>query len=233
MQCDEELVARLLRDDVRLSKNTIASFIDLGGQGKFDAVRFLFMTPCGVYLLVFNMFWMQSDEAACVQELKYWMTSIVAYTFDKDLRSMPPILIVGTFMDKVSDPAEHEEISETLRRALENNQGWDFCVQNDKAMGSRGSATTLNFFPVDNTRSGDDPSVQLIKTKLEELFAASDYVKQRVPLHWLKVSPLPLPSHHIYMYACMYVCAAALAQGQSPAPPLTSHRVNRAELIYA
>jgi hypothetical protein len=100
---------------------------------------------------------------------------------------MAHIVIIGTHKDEVSDRADHERISLTLMANLKNTEAWrrGFVVFNDKAQGVLGR-TNLNFFPIDNRLGRRDHVVTDFLDACEHSMLQTAYVKQQVPLTWLK-----------------------------------------------
>ena len=187
VKADENLVAGYLSSNLHMSSNIIISMIDLGGQSKFDALRYMLMTSCGVYLVVFSMKWMKDNETKCVEELKFWLSSIYVYTYDNDKKVMPPIIIIGTFKDEVPGIADHEAISQVLDNAFEASAFWSFVKRNNHVTGARGGKASLSFFPVNNKLSNQDENIMHIKVMIQEFADKADFVRQKVPLTWLKL----------------------------------------------
>ena len=176
---DEELLARYLSGNIRIANDLVVSMIDLGGQSKFDSFRYMLMTNCAVYFLVFSMEKMIGEESACLEELKYWFNSIVVHTYNNESKKMPRVFFIGTFKDRIDYHNVHSSISLTLEREFRSHVGWPFRVPNED----------MHFFPVDNTRSGQDDSIKRIKTVIETFSKTHedfDFVRLQVPMSWLK-----------------------------------------------
>ena len=103
------------------------------------------------------MEWFLTHEIACLRGLSDWLNSLIVHTYSENdsLSGVPPtmapVVFVGTHKDTVSDPTKHEEISTKLHNEFSKSIAWDFVLFNHDGVGHRGT-TTLNFFPVDNTK---------------------------------------------------------------------------------
>jgi hypothetical protein len=135
---DKEMVARMLSSDLYMHADYVISMCDLGGQSKFDCLRPLLITSTGVFVVVFSMQWMLTNEAKCIDELKFWLNSIFVQTYDNDKKTMPSLIIIGTFKDAVPDVADHEAISHKLDSAFRPSKFWSFVSRFDDCIGSRG-----------------------------------------------------------------------------------------------
>jgi hypothetical protein len=80
--------------------NDVCFFIFTGGQSVFNVIHHLFLTTNGLYLVVFNMQWLLSDDEqvqrSCVQNLRFWLQSVYIHTYQEDLHSTAPVILVGT-----------------------------------------------------------------------------------------------------------------------------------------
>jgi len=99
---------------------------------------------------------------------------------------MSPIAFVGTHKDLVNDPGDHERISTALHDAFHSSLAWDFWVLRDNEGEGQRGRTMMNFFPVDNKLGRRDPAIGRLMAICEDTMSASSYVKQRIPLTWLK-----------------------------------------------
>lgn len=106
----------------------------------------------------------------CLHDLEYWLRSVAMHTGQASASTSTPastqhgagssseelgcasIVIVGTHMDSVPDPAQHKKISDLLFNALHLTPAWPYIVPNKEGRGPMGT-TTLSFFPVDNVRT--------------------------------------------------------------------------------
>jgi len=91
------------------------------------------------------------------------LNNISIHSQREDTGEFAQIILVGTRKDSVSNPEDHQKISNELMRRLKKFPAFASVNKYDNAnMGSKGR-TTLCFFPVDNTLSSNDPVVQDIK----------------------------------------------------------------------
>ena len=67
------------------------------GQNKFDVFRFVVAGTDGVFLLCFSLLSMMTTPQACVEELLFWINSLIMHAYNADTKTMPPIILVGTF----------------------------------------------------------------------------------------------------------------------------------------
>ena len=173
----------------------------MSGQRVFDSSRFILITDCGFYVVVFNMEQMKFNSAQCIEGLHYWLNTIIMYTYDAATDTMPPLAIVGTRKDAVSDASDHEAISDFLYREFHTSKAWKFVMRNDQSStssrstssgaggggrgGTGGVKLPLHFFPVDNTIGQRDESIQQLMRLLETTIVEFAHVKKQVPLSWL------------------------------------------------
>jgi hypothetical protein len=169
---------------------------DFGGQDIFYSLHPYFMTPVGVYVVVFNMCELRnkqpdetpSDELVrkqrCLQYLSFWLNSIAVNTRHilNDEPTIAPIILVGTHEDKVSSAIEQEGISEILRITLSSSTSWPFISPN--------SSRRLTFFPVDNTATCPNQTVQALMELIAAKIKASPHLAVKRPLRWFKVIDL-------------------------------------------
>lgn len=181
---DNELVMKCISNKIYIDSKFIISLFDFGGQSVFNVIHHFFLTTCGVYVLVFSMEWLVSNDPAvketCLANLSFWLNSIIIHTQDENGRTAP-VLMVGTRKDIVSGPAQHEDISSILYAEFKNSLAWSSVVVNQGR-----AAGYLNFFPVDNTAGRRDPVMSQIMTAVEYSIDASVYVHSEQPLSWLR-----------------------------------------------
>jgi hypothetical protein len=94
------------------------------------------------------------------------------------------VLAVGTHKDMVGSEEELALVGELFRDRFEHTKFWLYLAVNTD--GNR------KFFPVDSkTRDArgvaNDPTVQQLRTKVEQLAIAQDYIHMKVPFRWLLV----------------------------------------------
>ncbi|GBG31836.1 Rab family GTPase [Hondaea fermentalgiana] len=195
---DEKEISQALETPVRLHAKEQAhkpdeevSFMiwDHSGQEMFHSLHRLFLTQHGVYALVFDMRevlgktrragvlderdleHLASQEDA-LKALRFWIGSIRLHAPNAS------IVIVGTHLDQVPDPEDHQTIHKTLDAKI--------LMRSDvKASVVRNEAERLHFFPIDNTDEEDaGERVAHLRAALFESVAEKDFCKQKVPLRW-------------------------------------------------
>jgi len=103
---------------------------------------------------------------------------------------MAPVLLVGTFKDKVSDGQDHEYISSLLENEVLRDHPSLGYIQRYKykyRKDTQSQSVLLLFHPVDNSvgRKGDPTFTHLMST-IQDLAAKSSYVTGEKPISWLK-----------------------------------------------
>eukprot|EP00045_Choanoeca_perplexa_P015701 m.201212 g.201212 ORF g.201212 m.201212 type:complete len:1035 (+) comp17056_c0_seq35:106-3210(+) len=158
-------------------------FCDMGGQPELWALVAGFLRNQAVISVYFRL-----DELLSVidtdislysdshmnglDELFVWLDAVVSTT------TTGPVLLVGTFADKVGNQNDQHRISKRLLGML---QAREHPLLVGKRLVRPDSGNGL-FFPVDNTLGLADPGLQAYKAKLETSIRAVDSVKMPVPL---------------------------------------------------
>ncbi|EGD79591.1 hypothetical protein PTSG_10437 [Salpingoeca rosetta] len=148
---------------------------DLGGQSTFYVFHPFFLTRYAVYLLVFSMEdLLHQDESKRTEAwefMEHWLSSLHLHA------KGAPVLIVGTFADRINERKEHEQISRDIYSRLRHNPAFPCVIHNDKH--------GLWFWPVDNTKSIDDPMIQDLRQTISSTALAQEYVSQEVAVPYL------------------------------------------------
>ncbi|EGD81994.1 hypothetical protein PTSG_02681 [Salpingoeca rosetta] len=148
---------------------------DLGGQSTFHIFYPFFFTKYAVYLLVFSMEDLlhqdESKRAEAWEFMEHWLSSLHLHA------KGAPILIVGTFADKINERKQHEGISRDIYSRLRHNPAFPGVIHNDKH--------GLWFWPVDNTKSIRDPMIQDLRQTISSTALAQEYVSQEVAVPYL------------------------------------------------
>ena len=175
---DIALVMKCLADVNMVDSNLILSLFDFGGQSVFNIIHHLFLTSYGVYLVVFKMADVLSNDKReqSLSEMSFWINSIVMHTQDKRTSKLAPIFLVGTHKDEVSDTADHDRISEIIEERFRYAAGWPYIQENQD----------LCFFAVDNVLGRDDTVIVEMMSRIEDVLKEADYVKEHRPLTWLR-----------------------------------------------
>lgn len=185
---DNELIMKCLADKIHTDSKFIVSLFDFGGQSVFNVIHHFFLTKCGVYLLVFNMEWMvsnnHSEKQSCLAYLSFWLNSIIIHTQDAD-GHIAPVVLVGTRKDKVPQMEQHLSISSLLFNEFKSSVAWRDLIENEGIQTDSGKMD-LCFFPVDNTSGRHDPTMAKLMKCIEAAIDASAYVHAEQPLSWLQ-----------------------------------------------
>ena len=188
-------VMRYLADVKVSDADLILSLFDFGGQSVFNIIHHLFLTTCGVYVVVFNMLSILDDNSReqSLNELSFWIKSIYMHTSTTDTDDMAPVFLVGTHKDIVNKSSMHKQISDTIREKFERHSGWPSIKEYED----------LCFFPVNNRinkprsmlQSLDrifsnvpmqDPVCLELLIRIENTVKKADYVREPRPLTWLR-----------------------------------------------
>jgi hypothetical protein len=170
------------------------SLWDYGGQEVFYSLHHLFLSPKGVYLVVFSLAWLWSGTTTskrreCLQYLHFWLNSIALHARDEDGR-LAPVLLVGTHKDVVAAPAEHELINGLLEAEFGHHRVFQSAVRPDVG-GERASGRgVLHFFAVDNRRGVADEAVRRTMATVQEAVEREAYVTRKLPYSWFAASDI-------------------------------------------
>jgi GTPase SAR1 family protein len=187
-ELDEEMVMKLLATMQDADTGLLISLFDFGGQSVFEVIHHLFLTRNGVYALVFNMEWLVAEGPERDKALRFmrnWLSSIAVHTYNKTIALTAPIVIVGTRLDKVASPTDHEKISTLLHEQFSDNLAWQSVVGNEQGRDSNGRAFQW-FFPVDNVAGRTGPTMQHLMSVVQGEIDKAEYTHKEVPLTWFK-----------------------------------------------
>jgi GTPase SAR1 family protein len=152
---------------------------DFAGQEIYYSVHSLFITP-GIYVLAFNMHDARQDsKAKYLEMLSFWMNSVHSHTSDP---SDYHILIVGTHLDLVDDPTDHQIISEQIENSFQECGFWCRVMQPGDFNGH------LCFFPLDNTSAVPNRERSQLHAAIN--MTGQEFVENKnheYPLRWLQV----------------------------------------------
>jgi GTPase SAR1 family protein len=167
---------------------------DFGGQDTFYSLHHLYMGRNSVFVLLFNMEWFLPDperdgsKKQHLAFLAFWLNSIAAHAADpKDHSDMAPIILVGTFKDRVPSPEHHELISKMLDDTFKDTPAWSSVERRFTADTPTSGKVSMCFFPVDNTLGSKDSVITEIKKTIQEAVKKEKYIKKQVPFVWLKL----------------------------------------------
>jgi hypothetical protein len=165
------------------------SLWDCAGQENFYMLLHLYMSRYCIYPILFNMAWLLPDAPEleeCLKFLTFWLGAVSMHAVDPKDGSIAPILLIGTHKDKVPHAEQHEAISKLLDDKFQAHPAWS-TVQRNMVGTVKTGRGSLWFFPVDNTRGCEDPSIQAAKRCVLECVRKEKYVKAKVPYAWLLV----------------------------------------------
>ena len=96
-----------------------------------------------------------------------------------------PIFLIGSRGDIVNKRTDHERISQCLSKHFGLSPFWPAIVETDDS---------LNFWPVDNTRSGRgsgsggaDPVVASLRVAIDKAARAQAHARCKLPLRWISL----------------------------------------------
>jgi GTPase SAR1 family protein len=197
MEYDKSLVSTYIKDGH--CQNLTISAWDYGGQEVFYSLHHLFLTRYGVYLVVFNMEHLNTDDEnvrnQCTRFLKFWLQSIYIHARSCDAgvsshnHPVAPIFLIGTRKDIVRAPEDQERISTMLDTFIQKlpRDIDDAIVQQE--------GSSLKFWPINNKSrlKVDDPEDPLIVSLRKAIESAihndpSEYAHISIPYKWLEIS---------------------------------------------
>ena len=120
--------ARLLAEMVLKAgdgtRGIATSVFDFGGQDVFCLLHPLFLTPYAVYMVCFNLADLLDPSTPrgrkSLDELEYWLGSIVVHARTKADATPPSIVLVGTHYDSPGlTPTKLVEINDAIYRLLD------------------------------------------------------------------------------------------------------------------
>ena len=176
---DTGMVLKCIANMKSLTSSLLLAIFDFGGQSVFNIIHHLFLTYYGVYVVVFNMVDILDDNkrVQSVNELSFWINSIVIHTLEADIDRVAPMFLVGTHKDVVGDPEKHKEISEIVEARFGYNAAWKYIKE---------YSDELCFFPVNNLDGQHDDVIVELMSKIENTLNESSYVREPRPLTWLR-----------------------------------------------
>ena len=156
----------------------VLSLFDFGGQRVFEVLHNLFLTSCGVYVIVFRMDRMvnPNEVSDALSYLSYWFNSVVMHTLYNEKPSR--IFIVGTCKDLVPESSSHRQISAEIKKRLAKNIGWRNICLNLKH--------DLCFFPVSNKHGIEDKMIMSLMHQIKSCAEKEPYVMEPRPVSWFK-----------------------------------------------
>lgn len=150
------------------------SIWDYGGQDVFYTLHHLFLTKYGVYLIVFDQLKILSQEEGPTKFLKFWLNSIKFHAKEA------PILMVGTFLDKLENPKDVEKVDKIIR---DMTKGFGQVIKNDK------HESDLCYFPINNKEA---KGIQELREMIESVTADQEFVDLEVSIQWMRALDIVL-----------------------------------------
>lgn len=176
VRIDEEEIKRYQKEIVLLAKKekedlTGFSIWDFGGLHAFHNMHHMFMTKFGCYLTVFDAQKLlgATTREATLENLKFWL-------FNKKLHAPDsPVFVVGTHCQGLDSDALQQIDDILIERLLDVASFGE--IFNEESC----------FFAIDNSTG---QGVDELRTKIEQLVAGSDYVREKVPISYLRLLDL-------------------------------------------
>ena len=157
------------------------SIWDYGGQDVFYTLHHLFLTKYGVYLVVFDMTKALAQDEGAMEFLKFWLNSIRFHAEEA------PILMVGTFGDKLKDPKDVEKVETIIAPLVKKSRQ---IVKNDK------EESGLSFFPINNKEKKGIPE---LRKMIEAVTVEQDFVELEVSIQWMRALDVVLEAKDNYV----------------------------------
>ncbi|EDQ86951.1 uncharacterized protein MONBRDRAFT_38201, partial [Monosiga brevicollis MX1] len=168
------------------AEGTHVNFFDMGGQLEFKSLVEGFLRSGNVICIFFTMTELLAnlqnaqslhpdDNYTGLEHFMSWCNSVVSTS------SYGPVFLVGTYADAVPDQADRQTISDGIRRELAQR----YHEIRDRIVAPSSNepgASALYYFPVDNTRSGEDAGVQQLRAQLQDALNSSRIANMEVPL---------------------------------------------------
>jgi len=197
---DEEDLDRRYKDDIvskifvekrAVTEDTLTFMVwDYGGQRAFYSLHHLFLTKMGIYLLVFDLGDLLSenerDVAEAIAYLSRWMNTILLHG------SQAPVMLVGTKLDLLQAGKYDEDNPDILKIDKMLCEEVDAISGNKLNLVQNGD---LKFFPIDNTTKR---GVSAVQTAIELVAIDGSDVNQNVPLRWIRCFDMMIHDHHKY-----------------------------------
>ena len=150
------------------------SSFDFAGQKHYKPMHHCFLTSRSVYVVAFNVRnLLDGQRDTCIQELKFWVNSIVVYTNDD-----AKIVLVGTHRGPYAGIHDNERLDpltpgqeEAIHEVMQDN--FDKCCYDSRIkwfeVTDRLEVTDRIIAMVENSRRGDDSGADIIRKKLLKL----------------------------------------------------------------
>jgi hypothetical protein len=225
---DTNVVMTCLSERVHTESKYIISVHDFEGQFVFNvshssaltlflwannhtiqAIHSFFLTKQSICCVVFDMCQLANDDEnrlKCLENIKFWINSIVMHTYDRDTDKTSKIFLVGTRKgaQEVSDVESHAEISKLLKETFHNyklNIAWKNFAEYE--------LKNLCFYPLTNTQDDPDETLLSLRQEIDNVIEEYGHVNVERPLSYLKT----LDAFKLQDNACLtFLEASSIAQ---------------------
>ncbi|XP_021353162.1 uncharacterized protein LOC110450179 [Mizuhopecten yessoensis] len=162
------------------------SMWDMGGDQAFQASNSVFISAHGVYIVTFRAIDYFTDDMQ-MERLKNWVRNIGAYSQvynpNRRRKHLPPIILVGTHMDKVKAMCKDDTRVEKEKKLLDMRDM--MCTISELTTRRKTEGLVfLKFCTVDNSID-DDPAFEKIRGYILEAAAYQDQWERELPVTWL------------------------------------------------
>ena len=198
------LIEECLKSDYSSKQEGIWPVIwDFAGQAVYRAIHPIFMSPDAVYVLVFDLTKKLFEKADChvklpgheeeiinapdsedtnLDHIMRWMDAVHSLKHSESSsssNSFPPVILVGTHVDKLDGNAQEEVTS--MVKQLTSNFTEHFTNHVPKEC-----------YAINNTKAGkeknqEDSKVAELRKDIIELANKMPHIKNKIPLQWLRV----------------------------------------------
>eukprot|EP00924_Labyrinthula_sp_SR-Ha-C_P010659 augustus_masked-scaffold_49-processed-gene-0.52-mRNA-1 protein AED:0.43 eAED:0.43 QI:0/-1/0/1/-1/1/1/0/693 len=153
------------------------SIWDTGGQSVYFPLHHLFLTRNGLYLVVFNIRDLISEDTekamTAEKELKYWLRTISVF-IDESV-----VVLVGTGLDLLS---QDEEIRQNQLQKADEIVAKTIVGRNTEVMLKENEDYDLKFFPISNkTQEG----VSKLKSLVVNLSLEEPRLRSKITMNWV------------------------------------------------
>ncbi|XP_060081879.1 uncharacterized protein LOC132561169 [Ylistrum balloti] len=154
------------------------SLWDMGGHMSFQASHNVFISSHGVYLLVFRLTDFLRNKLETVR-LKKWIRIIGTFSScqlnaPQTRTYAPPIIFVGTFLDKLKENEDHDKQIDMIRSSISKFP--ELSVHR-----------FVKFCTVDNSLGDEDNDLEMLRGLITEAAVHQDQWDRQLPTTWLKL----------------------------------------------
>lgn len=174
------------------------SIWDYGGQRVFYGIHHLFLSPFGLYLIVFDIHVMaqEKEDAEMGDQVIYWLKCIHMYA------KTASAMLVGTCLDRLpqDNAASIARVNHRLARRLlqqptkpaytPSSAASSTAIPNGESVVSPTSSVLVNseqdllYFPISNK---DGSGVEALKRTIYSTVRAQPHTRRKVPMAWMHI----------------------------------------------